>query len=180
MRRRMQHSFWLLAAAIPLLVVSAAVADDKEVDDGLDVYFRDTGLLELAAQSPTVYPDTKAGESKKLLRDFPDAPPQIPHTVEDMYPITVEDNECLECHHPDNVTSKKDIPVPDSHFSAAVMGKGAPNDPMLWVVKNYKKIDDVVGARYNCSMCHTPQASDVRMMNNRFLSARKAMKAKKK
>ena len=49
----------------------------------------------------------------------------------------------------------------ESHFTAAVMGKGGANDPMIWVVKDYKKIKDVVGARYNCSMCHTPQATNV-------------------
>lgn len=182
MRRNMRHSTWLLTALIPLLALwtGAAGADGKEVDDGLDMYFRETDLLELARQSVTVYPESKAGESKMLLRDFPDAPPQIPHTVKDMYPITVDDNECLQCHHPENITSKKDIPVPESHFTAAVMGKGAADDPMLWVVKDYKKVDDLVGARYNCSMCHTPQATNVDTPNNRFMSARKKMKAKAK
>lgn len=178
MRRNMQHSFWLAAVLVPLLALTAQAGDKKEVKDGMDVYFRDSALLSLSQQAPTLYPSTKAGESKSFGRDFPDAPPQIPHTVEDMYPITVEDNECLECHHPDTVTSKKDIPVPESHFEAVVMGKGGANNPMLWVVKDYKKIDDVVGARYNCSMCHTPQAMDVSTPNNKFISARKAMKKK--
>ncbi|MBW1883320.1 MAG: nitrate reductase cytochrome c-type subunit [Deltaproteobacteria bacterium] len=181
MRRKTRRSLWLAAVLVSLLTLGAGSADDKkEVDDGLDMYFRDADLLALTDQPMPIYPNTVAGESEKLLRDFPDAPPQIPHTVEGMYPITVDDNECLECHHPDNIVSKKDLPVPDSHFRAAVMGKGDPGDPMVWVVKDYKKIDDLVGARYVCSMCHTPQASNVNTPNNRFVSARKAQKSKKK
>ena len=177
MRRRAQHSFWLAAALVPLLIVGAGAADDtKEAEDGLDVYFRDGDLLALTSQRLPVYPNTKAGESAMLERDFPDAPPQIPHTVVDMYPITMDENECLECHHPDNVTSKEDLPVTDSHFEAPVMGRGDPGDPMIWVVKDYKKIKDVVGARYNCDMCHVPQASNVDTPSNRFISARKKQK----
>jgi len=179
MRRKARHSLWMAAALVPLLILGAGSADDmKEADDGLDMYFRDGDLLSLTDQELPIYPDTKTGESKKLQRDFPDAPPQIPHTVEDMYPITLDDNECLECHHPENAISKEDVPVPESHFREAVMGKGSPGDPMVWVVKEYKQRDDLVGARYDCSMCHTPQASNVNTPNNRFLSARKKEKQK--
>jgi len=40
---------------------------------------------------------------------------------------------------------------------------------------DYQKNDDVFGARYNCNMCHTAQASNVDKPNNRFVSARKKM-----
>lgn len=178
MRHKPRHRTWLVAAVISLLTLGAGSVDEKkEAKDGLDVYFRQTDLLALADQSLPVYPNTKAGESAKLGRDFPDAPPGIPHTVEDMYPISVDDNACLECHHPDSATSKKDSPLPESHFSAPVMGKGDPGDPMIWVVKDYK-MKDRVGARYNCSMCHTPQASNVKTPDNRFTPAKKKRKKK--
>jgi cytochrome c-type protein NapB len=166
-----------VAGLVPLLVLGAGSVDDmKEVDDGLDVYFRDGDLLALTDQSIPEYPTTAAGEAASLGRDFPDAPPQIPHTVEDMYPITADDNECLECHHPDNATSKDDVPVPASHMMAPVMGKGGKGDPMVWVVEGYKEINDLYAARYNCSMCHTPQATNVSTPNNRFVAARKKQK----
>jgi len=41
------------------------------------------------------------------------------------------------------------------------MAKGGPSDSMVWKVASYEKVKDVVGARYNCSMCHTAQASNV-------------------
>ena len=180
MRRKAQPSFWLAAALIPLLLLGAGSVDDmKEADDGLDVYFREGDLLALTDQSLPVYPGTKTGESTRLERDFPDAPPQIPHTVEDMYPITLDDNECLDCHHPDNAISSDDLPLPESHFTGPVMGKGGPGNAMIWVVKNYKKRKDLVGDRYNCNMCHSPQASNVTTPNNRFISARKKQKTRK-
>jgi cytochrome c-type protein NapB len=162
---------------VSLLILGAGSADDmKEAKDGLDLYFRDGALLALTEQSLPVYPDTATGESAELPRDFPDAPSLIPHTIEDMYPLTLDENECLDCHHPENAISKDDVPMPESHFQAPVMGKGAPGDPMIWVVKDYKKIKDVLGARYNCNMCHTPQAMNVETPNNRFISARKKRK----
>lgn len=89
--------------------------------------------------------------------------------------FTMDANECLECHHPENATSKEDVPLPDSHFKAPVMGKGNPDDSIVWVVKDYEKNDDVYGARYNCNMCQTAQADKVNTPNNGFVSARKKM-----
>jgi cytochrome c-type protein NapB len=179
MRIRALPSPWLLVALVPLLLLGGGSIDETpESKDGMDVYFRSTDLLALSEQGLPEYPDTPAGEAGSLGRDFPDAPPQIPHTTEDMYPITLDDNECLECHLPENA-SKGDVPVPESHFKAPVMGKGGPDDAMVWVVKDYQKSDELVGARYNCSMCHTPQAGNVDTPSSTFLSMQKSKDGKK-
>jgi cytochrome c-type protein NapB len=155
---------------LPLFLLGAATAgQQKEPDDGMDVYFRDADLGALSDQALPAYPEVDAGESKLLGRDFPDAPPQVPHTVVDMLPITSEDNECLNCHHPDNAVSKADSPLPETHFEQAVMAKGKPGDSMVWVVDGYVKAKDVVGSRYHCSMCHTPQATNVRTPRSGFV-----------
>ena len=185
MRRR--SDFWLLAALVAVFVSGAflgacagttekgapkdAPTSATEADDGLDVFFRDASLQSLSDQALPEYPDADAGESTKIARDFPDAPPQIPHAVEDMYPITLADNECLGCHHPENAIGD-DVPLPESHFKAPVMGRGAAHEPMVWVVKDYRQIQDVAGARYNCNMCHTPQATNVSTPKNSFDSPR--------
>lgn len=179
MRHEKRLGFWLVTILASLVVLGGGSADEitmddgKKGDDGINLYFRNGDLSSVTDQELPKYPDDAAGESKRLGRDFPDAPPQIAHEVEDMYPITAEDNECLECHHPENAISKDDLPLPESHFQAPVMGKGAPGDPMIWVVKDYKKIKDVLGARYNCNMCHTPQAMNVRILENDFVSPKK-------
>jgi len=183
MRPRLRADFWLLATLAIALTTGAllgacagtteegspkdAPRSASESDDGIDVFFRDASLVSLSDQALPVYPDADAGESTKIARDFPDAPPQIPHAVEEMYPITLGGNECLECHLPENAT-EGDVPIPDSHFKAPVMGKGAANEPMVWVVKEYRQSQGLMGTRYNCNMCHTPQATNVATPKNSF------------
>jgi len=186
MRRR--SDFWLLAVLVAVFVpgafLGACAGTNEEVSqkhagrsasgasDDIVIFFRDARLESLSDQALPEYPDAAAGESTRLARDFPDAPPQISHDVEDMYPITLEDNECMECHHPENATDVGDVPLPESHFKAAVMGEAAADDPMVWVVKDYRKTQDVTGARYNCNMCHAPQATNVSTPRNHFDSPR--------
>jgi cytochrome c-type protein NapB len=187
MRRRLRPDFRLLATLATALVTGGllgacagtteegspkdAPRSALEADDGLDVFFRDASLVSLSDQALPEYPDADAGESTKIARDFPDAPPQIPHAVEDMFPLTLGGNECLECHLPENATGD-DVPLPESHFKAPVMGKGADDEPMVWVVKDYRQTEDLMGARYNCNMCHTPQATNVATPKNSFDSPR--------
>jgi cytochrome c-type protein NapB len=97
------------------VAASTDTAPRKEVDDGIDVPFRDVDILSTAPQAQEKYIETAPGESKKLERAFPGAPGQVPHEMESMLPITRESNECLECHLPENATEKKDIPTPKSH-----------------------------------------------------------------
>jgi cytochrome c-type protein NapB len=170
MRCRIQpRSQWLLGLVVPLLLLGAGAGDiAKETDDGIDVYFRDTDLGALAKQDVTKYPDTDAGDAELVKRSFPDAPPVVPHTVEDTFVITADDNECLECHHPDNAEEGIDIPMTKTHFRQPVMAKGGEDSPMTWVVEGYRQVEDLAGTRYNCSMCHAPQAENVRTIESTF------------
>jgi cytochrome c-type protein NapB len=170
MRRKARTNCWLLVALLTL--GAGAQKQNAEPNDGLDLYFRDADLFAVTDQGAPDYPDSEPGESKRVPHDFPDAPPQIMHHLEDMLPITLDENECLDCHHPENAIEKTDLPLPKSHFRAPVMGKGGPNDAMTWVVKGYKKTKDIAGARYNCTMCHAPQATNVKQPKNRFVPAR--------
>jgi cytochrome c-type protein NapB len=142
------------------------------LDDGLDVYFRNADVGVMGGQDAAVYIAVEPGDSEPLERAFPGAPPQISHTIQDMLPISFEDNSCLDCHHPENTTSKEEAPVPDSHFERPVMGKGQQGEPLVWVVKTYEKTSDVAGARYNCVTCHTPQALNVRTPRSLFLTGK--------
>jgi len=160
MRRRAQPSLWIVIGVSAFLAAGAR-ANDKEVDDGIDVYFRDSNLTDLSDQPLETYTATEAGDAKPLDRAFPDAPPQIPHSVDGMYPIGIGSNDCLDCHDPENATGKGDVPIPKSHFSRPVMGQGGKGEPMVSVVKRYEDTKSLVGSRYDCSMCHTPQATNV-------------------
>jgi cytochrome c-type protein NapB len=175
MRRRAQLSSWLVIGLLPFFAVTTT-ASEKEADDGLDLYFRDVSLMVMSDQAQESYPETDAGESKRIARAFPDAPPQIPHAVVDMLPITLDDNECVDCHHPDNVGSEADLPLPKSHFSRAVMGSGGKGNSMVWVVQGYEDAGDVVGSRYNCTICHTTQATNVDTPGTKFITLKRKPK----
>jgi len=169
MRNRRVLAPWILGFF--LLACAGGPGTREEVaehEDPINIYFRDGDLEVMTDQDLEVYIETEAGESEKLDRSFDDAPPQIPHTVDGMLPITSDDNECLECHHPDNVISKKDLPYPKTHVERPVMAAGGTDDAMVWVVKGYEETKDLVGTRYNCTMCHAPQATNVKTPYNDF------------
>jgi cytochrome c-type protein NapB len=166
------YTLWVLALSVPLLVVAAGA--QKEPADGLDVYFRDADLGALSDQALAKYTDTDPGESEKLERAFDGAPPQISHTVEDMLPIVADENDCLDCHDPETAGAD-DLPMPDSHLERAVMAESK-GPGMVWVVQKYEKADAPVGARYSCTMCHTPQATNVDTPRNLFRSDSPDMK----
>jgi len=176
MRRRRQLDRRALPFLAALALAGGVAAGDKnlEVDDGLDVYFRDADIAALSDQPLPHYIESEPGESKLLERSFPGAPPQIPHSVVDLLPITASDNECIDCHHPDNVTGKEDAPIPKSHFQRAVMAQGKKEDPMVWVVAGFQQTEDLAGTRYNCNMCHTPQATNVKTPKSSFTVERAA------
>lgn len=96
------------------------------------------------------YSDKEAGEAKKFERAFLNAPPQIPHNVEDFLPITQDNNMCLSCHDlgADNervkLSDEEATPMPASHY---------------YDLRNEKKLDAISQARYNCVQCHAPQAN---------------------
>jgi nitrate reductase cytochrome c-type subunit len=168
MRCKPQLEWLLIGLALALCPVGASGGDfDNESADGLDVFFRDTELASLAKQELAIYSVVDAGESERIDRLFPDAPPQIPHSVEDMFSISPDGNDCLDCHHPENAGSD-DIPIPKTHFRRAVMAGGSKSDPMVWVVKGFEDADDLVGTRFNCSMCHVPVANNARVIENNF------------
>ena len=164
MNRLRRHGPWLLLLlVVPVLLAgkpNKAEEAGEEPDDGLDVWFREADLTVAAQQASAEYTDVDAGDSELIDRAFAGAPPQIPHSVEDMLPILADENECLECHHPDNTVSKKDKPLPDSHFERPTMGTGREGG-QVWVITGYSMDDDVVGFRYHCVQCHTPQATNV-------------------
>ncbi len=173
MRKLTVLTLCVFALLLPATFASAEMAEEK---DGMDVYFRDAALLSLSDQKVAEYPKTDPGESDVLARAWDTAPPGVSHTVEDMYPIRVGSNECLDCHSLENA-GVGDIPLSDAHLESPEMGKGKAE--MVWVVKGYKKGKEVNNARYDCRICHVPQAVDIDTPNTTFVSM-KADKEKKK
>ena len=66
--------------------------DETSVGIGADGVFNDP------SPSTFEYPTIKAGESDRIAKSYHTAPPMVPHTVAEYLPITMETNECMECH----------------------------------------------------------------------------------
>ena len=120
----------------------------------------------------TRYGTAAAGSSAKIKRAFQDAPPMIPHDVEGMLPITINDNQCTQCHAPEVASSMNALPYPASHMTnfraaTAIAADGriskngvATDNTSVAGLENVsiKKEATLVGARFNCTQCHAPQS----------------------
>ena len=146
---------------------------------------RKTNLYAEAAETEgdmTRYSTAAAGTSKKIKRAFQDAPPMIPHDVNGMLPITINDNQCVGCHAPEVASSVGALPYPTSHMtnfraSTAIAADGriskngvATTNTSEANMQNIsiKKEGNLVGARFNCTQCHAPQSDATDAPKNNF------------
>ncbi|NKQ40845.1 MAG: hypothetical protein HF962_04665 [Sulfurovum sp.] len=103
----------------------------------------------------------------------------IPHDVEGLLPITKENNSCLGCHMPEVAASINAVAIPTSHFAdfrpktaigkdgrITKEGKGVDNTSDFKVVAT--KMDTLSHTRFNCSLCHAPQAKLDPLVGNTF------------
>ncbi len=121
------------------------------------------------------YSKTFTGSGHKIARAFQDAPPMIPHDVEGLLPITINNNQCIGCHMPEEAKTMGmgATPIPSSHFldmrpkhkfNGKMFTKSIDNMKNQTSIKPIKKLS---GARFNCSQCHAPQSGvDLAVENN--------------
>ncbi|MFT7004798.1 MAG: cytochrome c-type protein NapB [Sulfurimonas sp.] len=183
-------------AAAALLVVgcgeSTKVAPTKKSEMLKTVSEKSLGLRKTDLYSEntdtvgdaTKYSTSVTGSGTTIKRAFQDAPPMIPHDVEGMLPITINDNQCIVCHEP--MAAKEmgmgTIPYPASHMTdfrptttIAEDGKISKNGTEIdntssEKLKNVsiKKLDKLSGSRFNCTLCHAPQSGDAVAVKNTF------------
>ena len=121
-----------------------------------------------------MYGTAPAGTSTKIARAFQDAPPMIPHDVEGMLPITINNNMCTSCHEPAIAEAMGATPIPKSHymnFRPKHNFDGKQFTKSIDNMKNevsVKKIEQLAGARFNCSQCHAPQSTGELAVENTF------------
>ena len=127
----------------------------------------------------TKYSKTAAGASKKIERAFENAPPMIPHDIDGMLPITIDNNQCKTCHV-DSAPYDKTIPAaPASHYTdyrpstaLAADGKITKEGKSVENTSDFKTVakplETLSGTRFNCSQCHTPQSDSKMVPKNNF------------
>jgi cytochrome c-type protein NapB len=79
-------------------------------------------------------------DDKRLMRNYPEQPPIIPHSIEN-YQLTLKTNRCLDCHR--------------RQFTE---GSGAPMISIThFMDRNGQVLADVTPRRYFCTACHVQQ-----------------------
>lgn len=167
-----------IATAAALFVVGCATTQTVS-EESLGLRKTDLYTEDKTTGDRTQYGTTAAGASTKINRAFENAPPMIPHDVEGMLPITINNNQCTTCHDPAVAESMGATPIPKSHFTdfrpitkvdangaMIVEGKVITNTSDIKTVSH--KGDSLEGARFNCSQCHAPQSTATEAPTNNF------------
>ena len=147
---------------VALLVFVAGCVRTMDVGSASAVGVPDTGIG-LSKAAVTDVPDpllfarvnSEPGDEPLPPRAFEDAPPAIPHTLEDMLPITLSENTCVECHEMEEKEPGEPTPIPASHYEDLRHAPGKPRDT-------------VAGARYLCISCHTMQSDATPLVGSSF------------
>lgn len=167
-----------IATAAALFVVGCATTQTVS-DESLGLRKTDLYTEDKTTGDKTQYSTAAAGSSTKIARAYENAPPMIPHDVEGMLPITINNNQCTTCHDPAVAESMGATPIPKSHYTdfrpitkvdangaMIVEGKVIANTSDIKTVSH--KNDSLEGARFNCSQCHAPQSTATEAPANNF------------
>ena len=156
------------------LLLFASCSDNSEelvslpVSNGDELLVDEPDNVEMAE-----YPTISEMDSEGIQRSFENAPPLIPHTVNGMFKITIDENQCMMCHMPEKADEKNAMPIPQTHFTdyrPEIILEGD-----LYIVKAEENeiIANSTGAElnkamFNCNLCHAPQADIDPLVKNLF------------
>ncbi|MCF8156169.1 MAG: nitrate reductase cytochrome c-type subunit [Rhodoferax sp.] len=95
------------------------------------------------------YQGKKPGQQQLVVRTFNGQPPVIPHTLDNFDEITLEDNQCIECHGLAKFKEKGAPKMAESHF-----------------------VDQKVAmTRWQCNTCHVPQVDAAPLVKLNFVGS---------
>ena len=151
----------VLASTLFCICVSFLYADPI---DQLNIGIGEDNVFSDATPTAFAYPDIKAGKSTMIPLAYSTVPPLISHSIEKYLPITMETNDCTDCHDRQNKIGKtehrtgKKIPMPNSHYGG-FKGEGDK--------------EEISGARYTCTQCHVPQSGAKPLIENTYSGSSK-------
>lgn len=166
-------------ATAAAIFVAGCTANQTVSEESLGLRKTDLYSENTTVADKTMYKTTVAGQSTKIERAFENAPPMIPHSVDGMLPITINNNQCVACHMPEMAAAVGAVSVPKSHLAdlrpkttLAENGRIVKNGMEVtntsdFVVAKPVPGTDLEGARFNCSQCHAPQ-SEGQLVANEF------------
>ena len=139
----MKKTVTILLASLLTVIVGCASYEPLVSLHGTDVAVAD------AASGAKAYAGKRPGTQPVVARTFSTQPPVIPNAVDNFDEVTLTENQCLDCHGPDNYVKKNSPKLGDSHFLAAG-----------------KTFD---ASRHVCTSCHVPQVDAPALVENRFI-----------
>ncbi len=171
-----------LATSSFLIFVGCSTSQPTISEESLGLRKVDIYSEEKVTPDETKYSKAAPSTSKIIERAFQDAPPMIPHDVEGLLPITVNNNQCISCHAPGVAESFGALPYPKSHMmnfrpdtSLAKDGKIVKNGKVVQNTSTEKmdyvtleNMDQLSHSRFNCSQCHAPQSEMKEVVGNTF------------
>jgi len=145
-------------ALVAAAALAAACTAAKPIPDG-QLGLAKGSVFEVLTPPAVKEEASVPGEKPALPRAFADAPPLVPHGIEDFLPLTPKANACVDCHSVKEKVKGQATPMPASHYTDY---RNAPD----------KVGDKVAGARWVCTACHVPQTDARPLVESRFSAAR--------
>ena len=143
---------FLLIGSLAASMGHLQAADSGISDDTIGL--SRTSVFDDPSPDTFAYSDKDPSSAGVLPRAYLDAPPQVPHKIEQFLPIKEGKNMCIVCHDKPGMMGKKTkgiaTAMPESHYNK-VDGS--------WQRSN---------GRFNCTQCHTPQANVPELVGNTF------------
>lgn len=144
----------LLMSGIPAIILGCSQMQLSDNEMGLSKL----SVFDTPTPSVSNYSDLKAGKNERLPIAYSTLPPQVGHTMDEYLPITLEENECIDCHDRRKLLKRewrvgKKLPMPDNHYGS---------------FKSQGGVEDVAGARYNCTQCHVQMSDAQPLVENTF------------
>lgn len=148
-----------LIAGVLTLASSSGFADDANAISDEELGLSKTSVREEAAPEAYTFNPRPPGTNDTLPRAYFNAPPQIPHNIDRLTPVTAKSNQCRGCHDKPQMWGMKrkglPTPIPQSHYTDLRRDPGTVTNKLI-------------GARFVCTQCHVPQASTAPLVQNMF------------
>ena len=165
---RMRRYWFLPVAAALLALLLLACTQALQPVGEEDISLRREGLQQTTSAPGPVYAGKDPGENKTYARAFYGAPPMIPHNLTDMQ-VGADTNDCLDCHEEGDEETPGLPPTHRMKGRFDILARAEARNGQLTSLKEFVKVEVVSGNRYDCMLCHAPQAENVgNLVENTF------------
>lgn len=139
----------LLLTALVVLPALVAVAQTPSLSPSAPDGLRQGGTLGETPPAGPIAGDSR--EVKREVRNYPEQPPVIPHSIRD-YQVDRRFNRCLDCHSREAAPAAGAPMVSVTHF----------------MDRNFQVRAEVTPGRYFCTQCHVPQTDTEALVESEF------------